>query len=66
MKGLTRMVLQNNTLSHPSMFFVVFSQALLTAFRRTSELRLIPISLQPIHCGVLQATGLDGVIMEWE
>lgn len=57
------------TLSHHSrfLFFFVFYQALL--LERTGDLGLILISLQHIRCGpsgLIQATGLDGVIMEWD
>lgn len=44
-------------------------QALLAGSERTGDLGLILISLQHIRCGpsgLIQATGLDGVIMEWD
>lgn len=65
--GITKKTKQQLTVSF--LFFCVFYQALLAGSERTGDLGLILISLQHIRCGpsgLIQATGLDGVIMEWD
>lgn len=68
MKGLNGLVLQNKyTVTPLTVFFLSFLGLRSLLSVRTGD--LILISLQPIHCGprgLIQAGGLDGVIMEWE
>lgn len=58
-----------NTLSHHSLFFFVFPLALLAALSQDWGLGADsnkPAAYSLWACVLIQATGLDGVIMEWE